>query len=74
MARPKGPRKEARLSVSFDVTDYTHLSAIAARLDVSVAWLIRQAVQDLIRNDREISENPELPLPRRVGQPRGVTS
>lgn len=68
MARPKGHRKEARLSVSFDSTDYAELNALAARRDVSVAWLIRSAVNELITRERDSSENPELPLVRR--QPR----
>lgn len=65
MARPKGQRKEARLSVSFDASDYAHLCALAARSDVSVAWLIRHAVQEMIGRDREAAANPELPLVRR---------
>lgn len=65
MARPKGHRKEARLSVSFDSTDYAELNALAARRDVSVAWLIRSAVHDLITRERDVLENPELPLVRR---------
>jgi hypothetical protein len=68
MARPKRQRKEARLSVSFDSSDYAHLNVMAARRDVSVAWLIRSAVHELIIRDRDALENPELPLVRR--QPR----
>jgi predicted DNA-binding ribbon-helix-helix protein len=64
MARPKGIRKDARLSVSFDSADYAELNALAARRDVSVAWLIRSAVHDLITRERDIRENPELPLVR----------
>lgn len=65
MARPRGQRKEARLSVSFDASDYAQLRALAARRDVSVAWLIRHAVHELIGRDRAATENPELPLVRR---------
>ncbi len=65
MARPRGNRKEARLSVSFDAQDYAHLCALAARRDVSVAWLIRHAVHEFLRVERDITENPELPLVRR---------
>lgn len=72
MARPKGHRKEARLSVSFDSTDYAELSALAARRDVSVAWLIRSAVNDLIMRERDASENPELPLVRYRRRTEGV--
>jgi len=73
MARPKGHRKEARLSVSFDANDYAQLAALAARRDVSVAWLIRQAVHTLIRQEREVAENPELPLVRHHAPQRGMT-
>lgn len=72
MARPRGHRKEARLSVSFDATDYAQLAALAARRHVSVAWLIRHAVHEIFRNEREAAENPELPLLRRSTQARDV--
>jgi hypothetical protein len=75
MARPKGNRKEARISVSFDGGDYATLRALARRDDVSVAWMVRRAVHDLIAREREIADNPELPLvPRtlRHGQPAGT--
>jgi len=73
MARPKGPRKEARLSVSFDAGDYAQLRALAARRDVSVAWLIRRAVHDLILQDHYAAENPELPLVSRQSTQQGGT-
>jgi predicted DNA-binding ribbon-helix-helix protein len=72
MARPKGHRKEARLSVSFDSADYAQLNALAARRAVSVAWLIRSAVQELITRERNALENPELPLVRRQHRAEGV--
>jgi predicted DNA-binding ribbon-helix-helix protein len=71
MARPRGNRKEARTSVSFDAGEYAQLCSLAARRDVSVAWLIRQAVHDLIRQDRDAVENPELPLVKRHSPQRG---
>ncbi len=73
MARPKGQRKEARLSVSFDASDYAHLCALAARRDVSVAWLIRHAVHELIGRDSAVAENPELPLVRRYARQSEAT-
>lgn len=73
MARPKGKRKETRLSVSFDVRDSAQLKALAARRDVSVAWLIRHAVQELIDRERAATENPELPLGERHAPQRGMT-
>jgi hypothetical protein len=70
MARPKGNRKDARLSVSFDHRDYAALCALARRNDVSVAWMVRHAVHSLIEREREAVDNPELPLIRRAA--RGV--
>jgi hypothetical protein len=63
MGRPPGHRKEARLSVSLDERDYTELCTLARHNDVSVAWMVRQAVQALIRQQRDIESHPELPLP-----------
>jgi hypothetical protein len=48
MGRPKGKRKQARISVSFEDTDYAMLCALAHRHKVSVAWMVRQGVQGLI--------------------------
>ena len=73
MARPRGRRKEARLSVSFDAGDYAQLNALALRRDVSVAWLVRRAVQELIARERDRDENPELPLIRRATAQRSAT-
>jgi hypothetical protein len=73
MARPRGNRKEARTSVSFDVGEYAQLCTLAERRDVSVAWLIRQAVHELIRKERDVSDNPELPLVKRSSYQRSGT-
>lgn len=62
MARPIGKRKEARISVSFDANEYAHLVSLAARKEVSIAWLVRQAVHDLIRQEEDLATNPQLPL------------
>jgi len=64
MGRPRGNRKEARLSVSLDERDYEELCALAHQHDVSVAWMVRQAVHILIRQQQDATANPELPLPR----------
>lgn len=73
MPRPRGNRKEARLSVSFDERDYADLCAIARRNDVSVAWMVRRAVHALIQHEREAVTNPELPLIRRAARTRQAT-
>ena len=64
MARPRGNRKTARLSVSLDAQDYALLCEIARKEDISVAWVVRRAVSELIRTHRAVNEQPELPLAR----------
>ena len=72
MARPKGIRKDARLSVSFAAADYAQLCALADRRDVAIAWLVRQAVVELIGREREAADNPELLLVRHAIPVRGA--
>jgi hypothetical protein len=69
MGRPKGNRKEARLSVSFDEREYAALCTLAERHDVSIAWMVRQAVHELIQHNRK----PELPRVHRVSRPKQAT-
>ena len=61
MARPRLNRKVARISVSLDEQMYADVFALAGQNDVSVAWLIRKAVAELLerRKDELI---PQLPL------------
>lgn len=42
-------KKAARLSVSLDEDIYADLCEIARQEDVSVAWVVRRAVNNLIR-------------------------
>ena len=69
MPRPRGNRKEARLSVSLDEREYAELCALARSHDVSVAWMVRQAIHGLIQLEQDKARNPELPLPRRIARP-----
>jgi len=69
MGRPKGTRKEARVSVSFDGREYAALCALAERHDVSIAWMVRQAVHELIQHKRK----PLLPRVHRVSRPKQAT-
>jgi hypothetical protein len=66
MPRPRGNRKEARLSVSLDAQEYAKLCALAHSRDVSVAWMVRQAIHDMLAKERDERRNPELPLIRRA--------
>ena len=62
MARPRGNRKTARLSISLDAGDYAVLTEIARKEDVSVAWVVRRAVGEIVRSHQEGATEPELPL------------
>lgn len=62
MARPCGNRKTARLSISLDARDYAVLIEIARKEDVSVAWVVRRAVSEIVRSHQEGAAEPELPL------------
>lgn len=55
-------RRSMRTSVILSEGQYARLSEIANKSDVSVAWIIRQAVQQFL--DR--TENEQLPLPIRI--------
>lgn len=45
------PRKSTRLTVSLDPADVATLERIAVRQDVSLSWVIRQAIRQFA--DRE---------------------
>ena len=62
MPRPRGNRKTARFSVSLDARDYAVLTEIARKEDVSVAWVVRRAVSEIVRSHQEGATEPELPL------------
>ena len=53
------PKKTTRLTVSLDKADYAAINAMASRSDVSLSWIIRQAIQRFVR---EHGDQPELPL------------
>lgn len=54
-------RRSVRTSVILSEGQYARLSEVANRNDISVAWIIRQAVQQYL--DR--AEGEQLPLPIR---------
>lgn len=53
------PRKTTRLTVSLDQQDYVALETIARKSDVSLSWVIRQAIHRFVI---EHEAQPELPL------------
>jgi hypothetical protein len=42
------PRKTTRLTVSLEEQDYEALSRIALSRDVSLSWVVRQAIRQLV--------------------------
>ena len=51
------PRKSTRLTVSLEEQDYDALTQIAVARDVSLSWVIRQAVRQFIEKTREAHNN-----------------
>lgn len=72
MARPRGHRKTARLTVSLDEQAHATLSTLAKHQDVSVAWMVRRAVSQFIEQQARVAQ-PELPL-YRTGSGAGLNS
>ena len=52
-------KKTTRLTVSLAEADYAVLNAIASKSDVSLSWVIRQAIHRFVQ---EHGAHPELPL------------
>lgn len=61
MARPRLNKKIVRTSVSLDEQMFNEVALLAAQNDVSVAWLVRKAVAELLERHRDELE-PQLPL------------
>ena len=54
--------KIARLSVSLDQADYESLQRLADQNDVSIAWLVRKAVERLLESNpqRDLFRSDEI--------------
>lgn len=63
MPRPRGKQLPNRLCVSVDTGTYAELCTISRDEGVSVAWLVRRAVQEMVSR-RQTESAPELPLQR----------
>jgi hypothetical protein len=59
------PRKSTRLTVSLEEQDYEALNQIALSKDVSLSWVIRQAVRQFIEKTRMDKESKESPADAR---------
>lgn len=55
-------RSPVRLSVNLTEDQYLRLNEIALKSDVSLAWLVRQAVQQFL----DTTHNEQFPLPIRL--------
>lgn len=60
MAKPKMTPKPQRISVGLSDAEYAELNALKDRHQVSLAWLGRQAILELLEKYRE--EHTQLPL------------
>ncbi len=56
---PNPARSTVRLSVNLSEDQYIQLHEIAAKSEVSLAWIVRKAVQQFL----EIRQDPQIPLP-----------
>ena len=56
-----GKKRLIRATISVDKDDYSAMSELAERMDVSGAWLIRQAIRDFLERYGKNSQ-PELAL------------
>jgi len=48
MARPRGRKKIARITVNLEAQEYAALVALARAKDLPLAWLIRRAIANMI--------------------------
>ncbi|MFN3670422.1 MAG: ribbon-helix-helix protein, CopG family [Bosea sp. (in: a-proteobacteria)] len=62
MGRPKTEKQPARLTVTLDEQDYSAVCTLAAKNDVSAAWVIRRAVQQYLH---PAASQAELPAPQK---------
>lgn len=53
------PRKSTRLTVSLEKQDYAALADLSVARDVSLSWLVRQAVKQLIERSQAVSSKGE---------------
>ena len=53
MVRPRLNKKVVRVSVSLEEGTYKDLVTLATQKDVSVAWIVRKAVTDMIDQKKE---------------------
>ena len=65
MRARRGKKLATRVTVSVDERDYEQLSALAEEHRVSLAWLVRYAVSELLERQRH--DQLQLPLELTAG-------
>ena len=68
MRARRGKKLATRVTVSVDERDYEQVSALAEEHRVSLAWLIRYAVSELLERHRD--DQLQLPLELTAGSRR----
>ena len=58
MARPKGKKVAARLSVGLSEPQHSALTALAEENEATVAWLVRRAVAEFLERHGTRSRQP----------------
>lgn len=53
-ARQKAPKASHRLSVSLTEQQHAELAEIAVKNKVSVAWVVREAIERLLRDEQPL--------------------
>jgi len=64
MARPKGTPKINRVTISLDDQTHRVLQAYSDRDDVSISWLIRQAIVNMIDQSGEGQSKTQMQADR----------
>lgn len=62
MARPRGRKKTARVTINLDEEAYANLLAVARQTDVPVAQVARRAVAEFLKREEPGSPQGELLL------------
>lgn len=58
MARPKGKKVAARLSVGLSKPQHAALTALAEQNEATVAWLVRRAVTEFLERHKKLTDSP----------------
>ena len=74
MPRPRGKQLPNRLCVSFDKQAYADICVLSRESGVSVAWMVRRAVKELVSRHKNETLQSELPLQGSASTRRGAVA